>query len=92
MWDLRFILKDERKTLKFSEHKKNITKALESRELGIDEEISLIDGFINQPVFKELTGAIVIGGPTIPMIAAVGNSSGRVYFFALKAILPEVEI
>lgn len=85
-------MKDERKTLIFSEYKKSITDALKSRELGIDEEISLIDGFINQPVFKKLTGDVVIGGPTIPMIAVVGKTSGRIYFFALKAILSEVEI
>ena len=43
-------------------------------------------------MYKELTGAFVIGGPTIPMIAVVGNNSGRIYFFALKALLPDIEI
>lgn len=83
----------ENQPLKFSEYKERITNALNSKgnSLGIQETVSLIDGFINQPIYSELTGAFVIGGPTIPMIAVVGNS-GRIYFFALKALLPDIKI
>lgn len=83
----------ENKFLKFSEYKDQITKALNNKgnSLGIQEPVTLIDGFINQPIYNELTGSFVIGGPTIPMIAVVGKS-GRIYFFALKALLPDLKI
>lgn len=84
----------ENKSLKFTDYKDQIIKALNDKgvSLGIQEPVTLIDGFINQPMYKELTGAFVIGGPTIPMIAVVGNNSGRIYFFALKALLPDIKI
>jgi hypothetical protein len=79
--------------IKFSDYKQKIIDALNSRssQLGIHEPITLIDGFINQPLQNELTGGFVIGGPAIPMIAVVGNS-GRIYYFALKALLPDISI
>lgn len=81
-------------TIKFSDYKEKITKALTQKQpfLGISESVSLVDGFINQPIQQELSGNIVIGGPTIPMIAVVGNTSGRIYYFALKALLPDIGI
>ncbi|PIU37414.1 hypothetical protein COT02_01015 [Candidatus Roizmanbacteria bacterium CG07_land_8_20_14_0_80_34_15] len=83
----------ENKSLKFSEYKEQIVKALNDKgaSLGIQEPVNLIDGFINQPIYNELTGSFVIGGPTIPMVAVVGNS-GRIYFFALKALFPDIKI
>jgi len=83
----------ENKSLKFSEYKEQIIKSLNDKgsSLGIQEPVKLIDGFINQPVYNELTDSFVIGGPTIPMIAVVGNS-GRIYFFALKALLPDIKM
>ena len=84
----------EDKSLKFSDYREKILEALKEKgpSLGIQESVTLIDGFINQPIYKELTGAFVIGGPTIPMVAVVGNKSGRIYFFALKALLPDLKI
>ena len=83
----------ENKSLKFSEYKEQIVKALNDKgaSLGIQDPVNLIDGFINQPIYNELTGSFVIGGPTIPMVAVVGNS-GRIYFFALKALFPDIKI
>jgi len=84
----------ENKPLKFSEYKEQIVNALNVKggALGIQEPVSLIDGFINQPIYNEFTGAFVIGGPAIPMVAVVGNNSGRIYFFALKALLPDLKL
>jgi len=79
--------------IKFEDYKQRITNALRGRgNIGISEPVTLIDGFISQPLQAELTGAFVVGGPAIPMIMLVGNSSGRIYFFALKAILPDIEL
>jgi hypothetical protein len=79
--------------IKFAEYKQRITDALTRKgNLGILEPVTLIDGFVNQPIQTELSGAFVVGGPAIPMIMLLGNNSGRIYFFALKAILPEVRL
>lgn len=81
--------------IKFSDYKQEIINALNSRrssQLGIHEPITLIDGFINQPLQNEFTGGLVIGGTSIPMIAVVGSNSGRIYYFALKALLPNISI
>lgn len=84
----------EKKILKFSDYKDQIIKALRDKQesLGINEPVTLADGFINQPIQKELSSSFVIGGPVIPMIAVVGNNSGRMYFFALKALIPNIEL
>ena len=81
-------------TKKFSDYKEKIIEALNDkvRQHGIQEPTSLVDGFINQPIQKEFTGGLVIGGPAIPMVAVVGSNSGRIYFFALKVLLPDLEI
>ena len=79
-------------SIKFTEKKEAILVALKSKKnLGINEPVNLIDGFINQPIYNEFSGNVVIGGPTIPMIALIGNS-GRIYFFALKALLSDLTI
>lgn len=77
--------------INFTEYKQKILDALTSKgNLGITEPVTLIDGFINQPISNELSGNIVIGGPAIPMIMLIGNNTGRIYFFALKAVLPNI--
>lgn len=75
--------------IKFEDYKQEIIKALGERgNLGITEPVTIVDGFINQPIQKELSGSFVVGGPAIPMVMLVGNTTGRIYLFALKAILP----
>lgn len=78
--------------IKFPEYKQKIIDALNVRmpQLGIHEPITLVDGFVNQPLQNEFTGGLFIGGPAIPMIAVVGNNSGRIYYFALKALIPDI--
>lgn len=79
-------------TIKFSDYKQKIIDALyqKSSYLKINEPVTLIDAFINQPIHNELSAALTIGGPTIPSIAVVGNTTGKIYYFALKALLPEM--
>ena len=84
------------KIIKFSEIKERLVQALNLKlsqnKLSVNEKVTIVDGFVNQPLSMELSGAFVIGGPAVPMIMLVGNDSGRVYYFALKAILPDVQI
>lgn len=74
--------------LKFSDLKWKIIEELKKRDLWIHEPITLVDGFINQPIYDELTWSFVIWWPTIPMVMLIGNNSWRLYFFAAKALLP----
>lgn len=79
--------------IKFSDYKKQIINALNERSasLGVNEPVTLVDGFVNQPIKNEISSSITIGGPTIPMIMIVGNKSGRIYLFALKFLLPDID-
>jgi hypothetical protein len=84
-------------TIKFEEYKQRITDAvqLKLRAVPITGEngFTLVDGFIMQPLSNEVSGNVIIGGPTIPLIVIVGNTSGRMYYFALKALnIPGLEI
>jgi len=76
--------------IKFEDYKPGITEAIQRKlqETPIHGEngFTLIEGFIMQPISSELSGSIFIGGPTIPLVAVVGNTSGRIYYFALKTL------
>lgn len=84
------------KIIKFSEIKERLVQALNIKlsqnKLQVSEKVTIVDGFVNQPLSMELSGSFVIGGPAVPMIMLVGNDSGRVYYFALKAILPDIQL
>jgi len=77
----------------FSEYKQKIITAISAKgNLGIAEPTTLVDGFVNQPIQSEFTGAFIVGGPAIPMVMLLGTNSGRIYYFALKAILPDIKL
>jgi len=59
---------------------------------GEEKGVTLIKGIFNLPIQAEFSGNIIIGGPSVPMIAVVGNQSGRIYYFSLKMLLPDKEI
>lgn len=84
------------KIIKFSEIKEDLVKVLNEKiknnKLHLSEKVTIVDGFVNQPLSMELSGSFIIGGPAVPMIMLVGDESGRIYYFALKAILPEIKI
>lgn len=84
----------EQKIVKFEEIKEKVIAELENRPngIGISEPVSLLDGFVNQPFGMALSNSIIIGGPTIPMIMLLGKNTGRIYFFALKAILKNEDL
>ncbi|MBU0455855.1 MAG: hypothetical protein KKA99_03665 [Gammaproteobacteria bacterium] len=82
--------------IKFEELKPRITDAIQAKlrqtpVLG-ENGFTIVEGFIMQPISNEMSGNIIIGGPSIPLVAIVGNTSGRMYYFALKALLPDISI
>jgi len=83
--------------INFNSIKNELQNALQERIrlthlVGETAGFTLVEGFLNSPLQTEISGSLVIGGPNIPMVAIVGNSSGRMYFFALKAVLPNLTI
>lgn len=76
--------------IKFEEYKQRITDAVQARlqaaPIAGENGFTLVEGFIMQPLTNEVSGSLVLGGPTIPLVAVVGNTSGRIYYFALKAL------
>jgi hypothetical protein len=84
------------KIIKFIEIKGDLIKELNlkltQKKIQINEKVTIIDGFVNQPLSMELSGSFIIGGPAVPMIMLIGNDSGQIYYFALKALLPNVQI
>ena len=76
----------------FADLKSDIIKALQDprKKIKLDESVTLVEGFVSQPLNMHATGDLVIGGPSIPLVVLVGKDTGRVYYFALKAILPNL--
>lgn len=82
------------KIVKFSEIKdellKNLDKKLKESPIPNEKGLSLIEGFMNFSLQGEISNNFVIGGPSIPVVGVVGNSSGRIYTFALKVLMPQL--
>lgn len=83
----------KKKNLAFADVEDEIRAALKDhlKKADIKEELILINGFFNESVSRELTNDLVVGGPKLPIVVLVGEESGRVYLFALKALLPDKE-
>jgi hypothetical protein len=83
-------------TINFEEYKVKVQQAIELRiEKGLlsdPEGFILIDGFVNIHYQKDMGSAFILGGPTIPAVAVVGKGSGLIYTFALKVLLPNIQI
>ena len=84
-------------TITFAEHKPKIQLALEKalKDSPITNEeagFTLVEGFVNQLLQPEISGAFIVGGPSIPLVAIVGNKSGRIYYFALKKLIPDIQL
>lgn len=82
--------------IKFSDIKNRLQLALQEKlqltPIPNENGFSIIEGFMTLPLQGEISNNVMIGGPNIPIIGIVGNTSGRIYTFALKAILPEIQI
>ncbi len=74
------------------EMKNKITKILEEKralqpcQRCGHTHFSLLDGFANLPIHQEISGNIIIGGPTIPCILTVCNNCGNLNFHATGAL------
>lgn len=80
---------------KFETHKQAITDAINLKLSAMDlqdpEGFILIQGFINLPI-QGSTNSFSIGPKSIPTVVIIGKSTGLVHTFALKILLPGVEL
>ena len=72
--------------VEFKNVKKDILESIKERT-NIHEAVHLMEGFVNYPLDSELTKKITIGGETVPMVMLLGQESGQIYLFALKALI-----
>lgn len=82
------------KVIEFEDVREEILEKMKSKgnESGISEPVGLISGFMTQTKTTTLSTSVAIGENAMPMIACVGENSGRMYFFALGAIIDIGEI
>ena len=77
----------------FQQHREAIITALEARGLRmrgdgvLNPEYLLVDGFVNQPIYNQLSNNVVIGGPTIPMVVVANIHTNELRFFPVKALI-----
>lgn len=77
---------------KFPVLKSEIIKVLKENPTNIKEPVYLLDGFIMAKFKPVLNGKYQVGGPTVPMVMLIGQESGTVYHFSLRALLPWLEM
>jgi hypothetical protein len=82
--------------INFEQYKEQIQAAIEVRlKQGIIKDpmgFILIDGFISLSYNKDVTNSLIVGGPSIPSIAVVGKSTGLIHTFALKVLIPNIQL
>jgi ribosomal protein S27AE len=74
------------------EAKQKVIEELEQRGANLpcprcgNPKFILMDGFLNNPIQNELTGALMFGGPTVPSIVTVCSKCGFMAQHALGAL------
>lgn len=81
------------KKIKFEDVRRDILTARREKLMRVvPEEALLVEGFISPAVGGVLSNALTIGGSVIPLIMFVDVRTGQVFLFALKVLLPQLEI
>ena len=57
-----------------------------------EKKLDIVDSFFMQDMKDEIDGKYGFGGPTIPCVVLIGKESGRIYYVALRYLLPDLEI
>ena len=85
--------------INFEEQKVKIVEELNKRIQNLQcpvchsKEMMLSDGFYYHPINKEVSGNLVIGGPSIPTVAVICKNCGYFMEFAvgILGLLPKKE-
>lgn len=82
--------------MKFKDYKKDIKKALKqslkANPIAGESNFTMIEGFVSLPVKIDMDDHISCVSRSLPTVALVGETSGRVYTFVLRKLLPDLEL
>ena len=81
------------------DQKKKVIQALQEKGSVLpcprcgNQNFTLIDGYFNQPLQKQLSNNLVIGGPSIPSVGVVCNKCGFIAHHAVGVLglMPSVD-
>ena len=76
--------------LEFNSIKDDLMRILSEKQLGIQEPCELFQGLFDTVYCRETRKSFPIGGPTVPMVCLIGEKTGRIYWFALGKLMPEL--
>lgn len=83
------------KEIQFADIKTEILQALnklKKQDAWIFEDVALLNGIVYHSISDSISWGIVIGGKTIPMVVLIWEKTGRIYFFSLKTLLPNLDM
>ncbi len=77
----------------FQKHKEKISEAIKAnaKDAGLSGDFTLVEGLVFNDIQKDPKKLIIGGGQRIPLIAVVDNHTGRMHYFALKVLIPNIE-
>jgi len=79
--------------INFQDYRERILQALRDKGFVFFDATTntgdyiLLDQFLNQSIAPQLSGNVVIGGPTLPMVMLVNVRTSEVKLFALKGLV-----
>jgi hypothetical protein len=59
---------------------------------GKDSSLTILNSFGIFSLQDHIGGSYQIGGSSLPVVIVIDNKNGRVYEFALKKLVPELEL
>lgn len=57
-----------------------------------EKNLTVVEGFVYLPIQSTAGGSYNIGGKSLPVVAVVDNTTGQVWQFALKQLVPRVKL
>ena len=75
----------------FKKYSEAILKKLkENKNLTLQGNWTIMEFFVNQSIQEEISGNIVIGGPTLPLVVMMNTDTGEVKYFSLKFLIGDL--
>jgi len=56
-----------------------------------ESSVTLVKGFVHHTITQQMPNKFINPHEYMPTIAVIGNSTGRIYLFAVKALLRDLE-
>lgn len=73
-------------SINFPSYQSDILEALKTKA-GLSGNWTIMDFFVNQPIQKEISGNLTIGGPALPLVLVMNQTTGEMKYFSLKFLL-----